>query len=244
MVYSDWSVSQSFAGSYFKDVVEGATITVFIKDKTGDYNAIFKHQDWNDWADLQEVKVDTDESFSAVVPSSAIDELKTDGLRLQGIGFTVVKVTLKTTVTIGGGDDSEETGNVIWENDGSYGDVTWGATKYRFAEEGKDTQNECAGTFTTDIWGKIKTGPFEILLEKSEGVDSWNVRMMDGWWSVKDESGATDVIPSSPGVVDNGDGTYKVPIDISGNSALLEVIDEKHLLFGGNGYKVLKIFCQ
>ena len=101
-VFDGWSATLVIEPGLFADAVEGATITVTIKDKGDDYNPIFKHvSDWSDWTELQDVKVDADNSFSAVIPAEALDELKTSGLRFQGIGFTVVKVTLKTWKGVG-----------------------------------------------------------------------------------------------------------------------------------------------
>ena len=101
-VFDGWSATLVIEPGLFADAVEGATITVTIKDKGDDYNPIFKHvSDWSDWTELQDVKVDADNSFSAVIPAEALDELKTSGLRFQGIGFTVVKVTLKTWKSVG-----------------------------------------------------------------------------------------------------------------------------------------------
>jgi hypothetical protein len=101
-VFDSWSATMVIEAGLFADVVEGAVITVTFKDKGDDYNPIFKHvSDWSDWTELQGAKVDADNNFSAVIPAEAIDELKTSGLRFQGLGFTVVKVTLKTWKTVG-----------------------------------------------------------------------------------------------------------------------------------------------
>ena len=105
-VFDGWSATLVIDAGLFADVVEGAIITVTFKDKGDDYNPIFKHvSDWSDWTELQSVKVDADNNFSAVVPAEAIDELKSSGLRFQGLGFTVVKVTLKTWKTVGPVED-------------------------------------------------------------------------------------------------------------------------------------------
>ena len=94
-VFADWSATCVVDPAKFADVKAGDTIRVYIKDKGGDYNAIFKHVgNWNDWTELQGKKVDGDGFFEAPVPAEAIDELKSDGLRFQGVGFTIVKVSL------------------------------------------------------------------------------------------------------------------------------------------------------
>ena len=94
-VFGDWSATCVIDPAKFAGVKAGDTIRVYIKDKGGDYNAIFKHvEDWQDWAELQGVKEDAADYFQAVVPAAAVDELKEKGLRFQGVGFTIVSVKL------------------------------------------------------------------------------------------------------------------------------------------------------
>jgi hypothetical protein len=123
-VFDSWSATMVIEAGLFADVVEGAVITVTIKDKGDDYNPIFKHvSDWSDWTELQGAKVDADNNFSAVIPAEAIDELKASGLRFQGLGFTVVKVTLKTWKTVG-----PVTDKVLYDGDPVVYD-SWSATQ-------------------------------------------------------------------------------------------------------------------
>ena len=94
-VFDGWSVSFVIDPSLFAKAKEGYIVRVFIKDKTGDYNPIYKHVDsWGDWTEFQNEISHTDEYFQAPIPASAMDELQTAGLRFQGIGFTVTKVML------------------------------------------------------------------------------------------------------------------------------------------------------
>ena len=91
--FADWSATIAIPASKFATVQEGDVIRVYIKDKTGEFNPVFKHaEDWSDWPEF--VRVDGDNYFEAVVPAEAVDELKEKGLRFQGIGFTLVGVTL------------------------------------------------------------------------------------------------------------------------------------------------------
>ena len=91
--FADWSATIAIPASKFATVQEGDVIRVYIKDKTGEFNPVFKHaEDWSDWPAF--VRVDGDNYFEAVVPAEAVDELKEKGLRFQGIGFTLVGVTL------------------------------------------------------------------------------------------------------------------------------------------------------
>ncbi len=116
-VFDGWSATIAIPAENFADVKEGDIIRVYIKDKGGDYNPIFKHvDDWSDWAELQGVKVDEDGYFEVTVPASAVDELKAKGLRFQGVGFTVTKVTLIQNIWIDGGGVADIV-STIWDTE-------------------------------------------------------------------------------------------------------------------------------
>jgi len=59
---------------------------------------------------------------------------------------------------------------------------------------------------------------------------------------VNDESGASDINPQYSGLIDNGDGTYTIEVDLSGNADLLSYLDERHLLFAGDGFIIQKLY--
>jgi len=44
-------------------------------------------------------------------------------------------------------------------------------------------------------------------------------------------------------VVDNGDGTYYIEVNLSGSS-LADSMDAEHLLFTGSGYTPLKLYFK
>ena len=93
--FADWSATIVIGADKFADAKAGDTVRVYLKDKGGDYNPIFKHvEDWSDWSELQGVKKDGDGYFEAAIPEAALEELKAKGLRFQGVGFTIDKVTL------------------------------------------------------------------------------------------------------------------------------------------------------
>ncbi len=129
---------------------------------------------------------------------------------------------------------------VFWENDGSVPAAAWSGSPYRFALEGHDSLNECVATFSADVWSRIKSGPFYVQISYP---GTWfQIRILDGWWTVNDESGASDINPQYAGLVNNGDGTYTFEVNISDNTALLELIDTQHLLFAGDGFVIEKLY--
>ena len=158
-------------------------------------------------------------------------------LLFSGSGFIINELYWEEEVLVpGGGGQPAEV--VVWENDGSFPSCNWGG-HYRFGLEGMDSLNECAATFPADVWERLKSAPFNILIEP---VGDWfSIRVMDGWWSVgNDQSGARDLTPETEGVVNNGDGTWVVPIALPDD--LLPVLDAQHLLFSGGEYTIKKIY--
>lgn len=163
-------------------------------------------------------------------------------LLFSGSGFIINELYWEEEVLVPGGGGSSET--VVWENDGSFDFVSWNG-HFRFALEGNDSLGECAATFPQDVWDRLKSGPFNLLVTIKPDATWWQIRVMDGWWSVgNDASGASDLTINTEGVVDNGDGTFIIPIDISGNADLLAVIDAQHILFSGDAFRIDKIYYE
>ena len=92
-VFDSWSATLVVDPAKFADVKAGDIIRVYLKEKTADFNPVFKHvSDWSDWPDF--TRKDGTDYFEAAVPEAAIEELKSAGLRFQGVGFTVKQVNL------------------------------------------------------------------------------------------------------------------------------------------------------
>ncbi|MBR5833593.1 MAG: hypothetical protein IKY48_03340 [Bacteroidales bacterium] len=166
-----------------------------------------------------------------------LDAMDEQNLLFAGAGFQILEIYVEEEVFVpGGGGEPAEV--VVWENDGSFPSCNWGG-HYRFGLEGMDSLGECAATFPADVWERLKSAPFNILITP---VGDWfSIRVMDGWWSVgNDQSGARDLTPNTEGVVNNGDGTWVVPIALPED--LLPVLDAQHLLFSGGEYTILKIY--
>ena len=203
--------------------------------------------DTNDITPNYEGLVDNgDGTFTFVVdlPSKPdlVAVLDAQHLLFAGDGFTILEMYWEEEVLVPGGGGSSET--VVWENDGSFDFVSWGG-HFRFGLEGTDTNSECATTFPQDVWDRLKSGPFKLLVTIKPDATWWQIRVMDGWWSVgNDASGASDLTINTEGVVDNGDGTFVIPVDISGNADLLAVIDAQHLLFSGDAFRIDKIYYE
>ena len=130
---------------------------------------------------------------------------------------------------------------MIWENNGSLGTINW-TSDYRFAPESNSTGEECY-TVPQDIWEKMKTGPFYIHF-KIDTPDWYQIRITTGWWGNQWPAGKEeDITPNflTDMVIDNGDGTYYIEVNLDG-SDLAGSIDAEHLLFTGSGYTLLDIY--
>lgn len=181
-VFDSWSATMVIDAGLFADVVEGAVLTVTFKDKGDDYNPIFKHvSDWSDWAELQGVKVDTDNSFSAVIPAEAVEELKSSGLRFQGLGFTIVKVTLKTWKTVG-----PVTEKVLFDGDPVVYD-SWSATQIVTGF------NDVAEGFTIRVTIKDKGDDYNPIFKHVSDWSDWS-ELQGG--KVDTDTGFETVVPA------------------------------------------------
>jgi hypothetical protein len=159
-----------------------------------------------------------------------VDIMDSHHLLFTGSGYTVEEIYFIELVAGGGG--SSET--VFWENSGA-GAVSWNGT-YRFGLDGHDGNNECITTFPQDIWDKIKSGTFYLVVEATDP----QIRVTNGWW---DTQWLTDFQPGNDLLTDNGDGTWTLEINISGDP-LVDTIDEKHILFTGDRFTPVKLYFK
>ncbi len=123
----------------------------------------------------------------------------------------------------------------IWKNDGSIGATSWGS-EYRFSSENAKTGEECYA-FPMDVWEKLKTEPFKVTIKGA----SPQIRVTDGWWTATWTG--EDIFPGNERLEDNGDGTYALTVDLTGDP-LVNLIDVQHLLFTGSGYAVDEIYFE
>ena len=134
------------------------------------------------------------------------------------------------------------TEGVIWENDGTVGAAAWSGSPYRFSIEGGDSLGECVAEIPAAVWAGMKIAPFSVNVQPAPEATWWQIRVLDGWWTNNDESGASDININTPGLVDNGNGTYTFVVDLTTNPELSTLIDTQHLLFAGDGFIINKIY--
>ena len=160
-----------------------------------------------------------------------LDVVDSQHLLFTGSGYSVEEIYFIEYVA--GGGQSEV---VFWTNDGSQGTISW-SSNYRFGLDGKDGNNECLATFPSDVWDIIKTGTF--YMQATADSDWYNLRITTGWWSTT-WTGA-DIGKGDERLVLNDDGTFTIELNFSGDP-ILDLLDDQHLLFTGEGYTPKKLY--
>ena len=178
--------------------------------------------------------------------SGIYDLIDDQHLLFTGSGYTPLKLVVTEEVWVPGGGTVEIVRTSIWKNDGSVGAASWSAHIYRFGMEGADANNECIATIAPELWEKMKTTPFNVQVQPAG--DWWQIRMLDGWWSIGNDE-ANDISPNTPDkFVDNGDGTYTFVVDLQSypnpDTPLASVVDAQHLLFAGDGFIILEMYWE
>ncbi len=160
-----------------------------------------------------------------------LDLLDAQHLLFTGGGYTVEEIYF-IDIIHGGGAAKEPV--IIWQGDGSAGAVSWSG-QYRFSNA-ESTTGEEIYAIPMDQWEIIKSGTFYLDLQAEDP----QIRVTTGWWSTT-WTGADFQPGTSDLLKDNGDGTWTLTINLSGDP-ILDAIDVEHLLFTGDRYTPLKLY--
>ena len=161
-----------------------------------------------------------------------LDVMDDQHLLFTGSGYSVEEIYFEAEEWVDG-PGVEYVENYVWKNGGTLGEINWGGD-YRFATEGHSTGEECY-VIPQDEWDRMKTETFYVLIKGANP----QIRVTSGWWSTTWTG--NDIQPGNERLTDNGDGTWLLTVDLAGD-ALLDVMDEQHLLFTGSGYSVEAIY--
>ena len=176
------------------------------------------------------INLSEDQTFVA-----ALDERH---LLFTGDRYTPIEIYFAEEVWVDdGGDGGKEV--VFWENGGSEA-VGWNGI-YRFGLDGHDGNNECIATFPQDVWDKIKGGTF-YMTASIDNADWYNVRVTTGWWDPNWNVG--DIGKDNEMIVVNDDGTFTIELTLGVDATFVDALDDRHLLFTGEGYTPQKLFFK
>lgn len=164
-----------------------------------------------------------------------LDVLDQQHLLFTGGGYTPQGLYVLEQEWVGGDDEGHMERKSLWKNDGSLGEINWNGD-YRFSNVEHITGEQCHA-FEMDEWEIIKTKTF---LVEVEGANP-QIRVTTGWWSTTWTG--NDIQPGNELLVDNGNGTWTLTVNLSGDP-ILDVLDDQHLLFTGSGYKVNEIYVE
>ena len=206
-----------------------------------------KDNDVAPWSMPDRIIDNGDGTFSLAIDfaedPAILETIDEQHLLFTGAGFTPLEIYFEEEVWVGGAEDVEVK-VPIWTNidPDANGAVSWNGT-YRFTFDGNDANSECITTFPADVWEKIKSEKFFIRYKAADPT-SYQIRVTTGWWGTQWLGKDNDVAPwSMPDrIIDNGDGTFSLAIDFAEDPAILETIDEQHLLFTGAGFTPLEIY--
>ena len=202
---------------------ENCYTALFENVAAGSYE--FKIRQDHDWA------INWGSDFKQDGPNYTL-EVASDGSKVA-ISFTPATGEA-TAVVIG--DEPTPASDVVWENDGSKGAISW-SSDYRFASEEKKTGEEIAA-IPMDVWEKMKTTPFFVDLEG----ENPQIRVTTGWWDGDATYTGNDITPGNELLTDNGEGKWTLKVDLTATQALLDLVDDHHLLFTGANYTPIKIY--
>ncbi len=167
--------------------------------------------------------------------SGAMDE---QHLLFTGDGYKLLGIYTLEDVWVGGEGHLEIVRTTFWKN-GEHSTIpapSWSG-EGRFSSASHSSGEETYA-FSEEEWEILKTQPFRIAIEKT--ADWSNIRVTTGWWSTNylGMENLQDMIQ------ENEDGSLYIEIDLSQDAALSALLDEQHLLFTGDGYKLLEIYQE
>lgn len=96
-VYDGWGVTSTIDAKFFETAQVGDIIYCTVTNVGDDYNPIFKNiLDWSNLEDIQKTLVKDGTHFEGrIATEEVLAFLQANGLRFQGVGFTLTKVELR-----------------------------------------------------------------------------------------------------------------------------------------------------
>ena len=159
-------------------------------------------------------------------------------LLFTGQDYKLLGIYVLEQEWVGGGGHMEKVRKTFWKN-GEHSTIpapSWSG-EGRFCSV-SHVSGEETYAFSEEEWEILKTQPFRIQIEKL--ADWVNLRVTTGWWSTN----YMGLESLNDLVQEDEDGNFFVEINLQDDPALLAVVDEQHLLFTGQDYKLLEIYQE
>ena len=187
------------------------------------------------------VNLGIDGGFSLIEGENTYEaSLKQDGgnisLPAEGWWSLTLDVEKKTLTAVLTKEFPRVFPGLFWENDGSAGAVSWNSI-YRFGLDGRDGNHECLTTFPEEVWNRIKTETFYLVVRG----ENPQIRVTTGWWGAQ---WGSDFMPGNELLTDNGDGTWTLKINLSDSPDFTDAIDQQHILFTGDRYTPIGLYPE
>lgn len=106
----------------------------------------------------------------------------------------------------------------------------------RFSKESSKSGEETYA-FPDDVWEILKNEPFRVEIEKVS--ENPNIRITTGWWTGAYGGGEHNCLDM---VQEDEDGKFYIEIDLKKDGNLYDNVDQQHLLFTGDGYRLVEIY--
>ena len=232
-----WNIIKEGTFYFLYDGNEGSNVRI----TTGWWSAAYGGTDHN----CIDFATDDEETGMKVIEMNIKEEgtlydlIDAQHLLFTGDAYTPVGIYVLEQVWVEGGEGHyEKVRTSFWKNETGDAIPGWGGT-FRFGMDGKDANNECIATFDEATWNILKTEPFRIAIEPT--VDYPNIRITTGWWSTDYPSKEHNCFEE---VEEDENGVLFMEINLSLAEALQAAVDEQHLLFTGDGYKLLEIYQE
>ena len=233
---TSWDIIKEGTFYFLYDGNEGSNVRI----TTGWWSAAYGGPDHN----CIDFATDDEETGMKVIEMNIKEEgtlyglIDDQHLLFTGDAYTPVGIYVLEQVWIEGGEGHfEKVKTTFWKNETGDAIPSWGGT-FRFGMEGKDGNNECIATFDEATWNILKTEPFRIAIEKTGEP---NIRVTTGWWSTAYGGGEYNCAEL---LEEDENGNLFVELNLSLYEDLLAAVDEQHLLFTGDGYKLLEIYQE
>lgn len=160
-----------------------------------------------------------------------LDHIDEQGLLFTGSNYTVDALYADQFVL--GHDDIQYV--PVWNNNGSLGEINW-SPFYRFSSQNNSTGEECYA-FPMETWNKIKEGTVRVNIT-CDDPSSAIIYITSGWWAPL-YGGQTYI--GTEIIQTDADGQKYLLINLKEEGNLINYIDERQLLFTGQGYTIESI---